>query len=160
MHQRREIMWNEERAKLENELESLKKSDQQVNGSAGHPVAVAEVASQAMPIRTINYRVTRMSNEPSGIPELKQKITGLEKRVAKRSLSMLISLEAKEAFRMHNWRMKCSRCGCATPTGRRSTPRVSRPGCTIRTISRIKVDRKRRFSLREKVKSPHLSLME
>jgi hypothetical protein len=141
-------MWNEERAKLENELESLKKSDQQINGSGGHPVAVAEVASQAMPIRTINYRVTRMSNEPSGIPELKQKVAGLEKRVAKRSLSV----EAKEAFRMHNWRMKCSRCGCAIPTGRRSTPRVSRPGSTIRTISRTRVDRKRRFSL----KRPHL----
>jgi len=102
-------MWNEERAKLETELASLKKSDQQVNGGGGHAAAASGALSQALPIRTINYRVTRMSNEPSGIPELKQKIAGLEKRVPKLLLSIAEAVESKEVFRTHNWRTKCSR---------------------------------------------------
>uniref|UniRef100_A0A915EG89 Uncharacterized protein n=1 Tax=Ditylenchus dipsaci TaxID=166011 RepID=A0A915EG89_9BILA len=73
-HQRREIMWNEERAKLEAEIQRLKEQDQPVNGDSVAPVV------RSIPIRTINYRVTKMSDEPSGIPELKQKICVLEKK--------------------------------------------------------------------------------
>lgn len=68
-------MWNEERSKLENELAKL--SVFNVNNKNEEQ----NIEDKSIPIRTINYRVTKISNEIDGIPELKQKINVLKKKV-------------------------------------------------------------------------------
>ncbi|KAI1730502.1 microtubule cross-linking factor 1 [Ditylenchus destructor] len=74
-HQRREIMWIQERANLEDEIQKLKQVEEDMEKNTTESPVV-----RTIPIRTINYRVTKISSESSGIPELKQKISVLEKQ--------------------------------------------------------------------------------
>lgn len=71
-------MWNEERSKLETELIKIKTLNENLDRNS---VIEEQTSQKSIPIRTINYRVTKISNEVNGIPELKLKVDVLQKRV-------------------------------------------------------------------------------
>lgn len=67
-HQRREIMWSEERSKLENELLKLKE-----NRESSADVESVQT-TESIPIRIMNYCVTKTNNQQSGVSELKKQM--------------------------------------------------------------------------------------
>ncbi|KAE9553976.1 hypothetical protein FO519_002793 [Halicephalobus sp. NKZ332] len=87
-HQRREIMWNEERQRLQKEMEELKaklgeKSSKTKSGdksSKNNPDEEEEEEEEGVPIpvQRINYRVIKAHGE--GVPELQVRLSAIEKR--------------------------------------------------------------------------------
>uniref|UniRef100_A0A0N5CF03 Girdin-like n=1 Tax=Strongyloides papillosus TaxID=174720 RepID=A0A0N5CF03_STREA len=79
-HQRREIMWNKEREKLENELNSLKKClTKRGNDDISECDSISQCRSTASNNNTSIIRVTRPA-EQSILNELREKITLSERR--------------------------------------------------------------------------------